>query len=71
MLQILRKGAKDVGGRRVIEAVDALARERREIAQDLTAALATYLNTHISLQRLKRDRSGSAPLRADHGQALG
>lgn len=61
MLKIIGKGAKDAGGRRVIEAVDALIKERREIAEDLSFALGNYMNTYISLKQLRNDRSHAAP----------
>lgn len=56
MLQLIRKGAKDPGGRRVIEAVDALTKSRPEISGDLINLLAIHLNSHLFVEQQKRKR---------------
>lgn len=57
MLQLIQKGAKDPGGRRLLEAVDALAKARPEISADLINLLAIHLNSHLFVEQQKRQRS--------------
>lgn len=54
MLQLIQKAAKDPGGRKVIEAVDALTKKRPEISNDLLGALAMHLNNHLLIAEPKR-----------------
>ncbi|MES2817840.1 MAG: radical SAM protein [Pseudomonadota bacterium] len=60
MLQLIQKGAKDPGGRKVIDAVDVLAKARPEIANDLLGALAMHLSNHILIAQQKRTRNQTA-----------
>lgn len=60
MLQLIHKGARDPGGRRVIEAVDALAKARPEISVDLINLLAIHLNSHLFIER-QRGLRAQAP----------
>lgn len=56
MLQLIHKGARDPGGRRIIEAVDALAKSRPEISADLINVLAIHLNSHLFNEQQKSKR---------------
>lgn len=60
MLKLVRTGARDSGGRRVIDAVNELSKQRPEIARDLSAALVSYLNAYTSVGRLAQQPSRAA-----------
>ncbi|HAE50373.1 MAG: hypothetical protein CMO30_03265 [Tistrella sp.] len=60
-LNVILKGMKDPGGSRVIEAVNALTKSRPEIAQDLSSALAIYLNSYMSIRTLRQARPRQVP----------
>lgn len=57
MLQILQKGMKDPGGRRIVEAVDAMTKARPEIRHDLISSLVMHLNLWLNLKKHQHKRS--------------
>lgn len=61
MLKLMRVGARDVGARRVIEAVNELSKSRPEISWDLAGALSSYLNAYLSVRQLSGNRMNAAP----------
>ncbi len=69
-LELIRQGARDPAGRQVIEAVDALARQRPEIAGDLFDSLAMHLNGHLLVARMRGGRDRSAPAFMREGAAI-
>lgn len=60
-LKLMQAGARDAGGRRVIEAVRELSRARPEIAWDLASALSSFLNTYLAARNLSVDMEAAAP----------
>lgn len=69
MLKLMKAGARDPGARRVMEAVNELSKARPEIAWDLAAALTSFLNASLSVQKLSADRSNAAPQAVRHSYA--